>query len=327
MVATTNKDANTSTSSTTEKKEHTVPPSGFQCGTPTAQSDFSTPLPLVRQHLQSEGIASSASDIIMQSWRTSTRVKCSSYIKTWLEYCRKWQINPVSPPIASGLNLLAELYHNGLSYSALNTARSELASVIVLQGNQSFGNHPLVSRSLKGTFTTRPALPKYKEVWDVNTILEHLKPLHPSETLSLRLSSLKIVMLMAILSGQSCQTIHALAIKDMKASNNKVMFIVNDLLKTTKPGKECTKLEFMSFDEDARICVVRYISEYLERTKSLRHDHHKLLVSYQKPRRPVSKDTVSRWLKMELTLACPQHKSCVNLSCKSPETLNYHHHG
>lgn len=55
---------------------------------------------------------------------------------------------------------------------------------------------------------------------------------------------------MAILSGQRCQTIHALTTRNMKVSNTKVMFIVNDLLKTTKPGKECTKLEFLSFDED-----------------------------------------------------------------------------
>ena len=110
-------------------------------------------------------------------------------------------------------------------------------------------------------------------------------------------------MLMAILSGERCQTIHALTTKDMKASNNKVMFIVNDLLKTTKPSKECTKLEFLSFYEDPRICVVRYLSEYLERTKNMRHDHHKLLVSYQKPHRPVSTDTVSRWLKIELKFA------------------------
>ena len=99
----------------------------------------------------------------MQSWRTSTY---SSYIKKWLEYCRKWQINAVSPPVASGLNFVAELYHKVLSYSALNIARSALASVIVLQGNQSSGNHPLVSRFIKRIFTTRPALPKYKEVWE-----------------------------------------------------------------------------------------------------------------------------------------------------------------
>ena len=250
MVAASNKDADPSPTSTTEKKEHTVPFTRSQCCTPTAQSDVPTPLPLVREQLQSQGISSSASDIIMQFWHTSTRVQYSSYIKKWLEYCRKWQINPISPPVPSELSFLPELYHKGLSYSALNTARSALASVIVLQGNQSFANHPLVSRFLKGTFTTRPAIPKYKEVWDVNTVLEHLKTLHPAETLPLKLLSLKIVMLMAILSGQRCQTIHALTTKDMKVSEDKVMFIINDLLKTTKPGKDCTKLEFLSFDED-----------------------------------------------------------------------------
>ena len=73
------------------------------------------------------------------------------------------------------------------SFAALNTAKSALASVSVLQENQSFGNQPLVSRFLKGTFATRPALPKYKEVWDVNTVLDHLKTLHPAESLSLKL--------------------------------------------------------------------------------------------------------------------------------------------
>ena len=126
----------------------------------------------------------------------------------------------------------------------------------------------------------RPALPKYKEVWDVNTVLEHLKTLHPAETLSLKLLSLKLVMLMAILSGQHCQTIHALTTRDMTVSKSKVMFIVNDLLKSTEPSRECTSLEFLSFDEDPQICVVRYLSEYLSRTK----------------------DTVSRWLKHELKL-------------------------
>ena len=108
---------------------------------------------------------------------------------------------------------------------------------------------------------------------------------------------------MAILSGQRSQTIHALTTKDMKVSEDNVMFIVTDLLKTTKPGKECTKLEFLSFDEDPRICVMRYLSEYLKRTKDMRHDHYKLLVSYRRPHRSVSKDTVSRWLKTELKLA------------------------
>ena len=42
-------------------------------------------------------------------------VQYSCYIKKWMEYCRKWETNPISPLIASGLNFLAELYHKGLS--------------------------------------------------------------------------------------------------------------------------------------------------------------------------------------------------------------------
>ena len=53
---------------------------------------------------------------------------------------------------------------------------------------------------------------------DVNTVLEHLNTLHPAETLSLKLLSLKIVIWMTILSGQCCQTIHALRTKDMNTS-------------------------------------------------------------------------------------------------------------
>ena len=179
-------------------------------------------------------------------------------------------VDPISPPIASGINCLAELYNKGLSYSALNTARSALSSIILLQGGMSCGNHPLVSRFLKGTFTTRPALPKYKEVWDVSKVLEHLKTLHPSKGLSSKLLSLKVVMLMALLSGQRCQTLHALNTSNMKVYDNKIVFIVSDLLKSSKPGKRCTTLEFVSHDKDPRLCLVSYLTGYLDRTADMR---------------------------------------------------------
>ena len=63
------------------------------------------------------------------------------------------------------------------------------------------------------------------------------------------------------LSGQRCQTIHALSTRDMQVSDSKVVFIVNELLKTSRPGKYPTKLEFLSFDNDLRLCVVRIPEE------------------------------------------------------------------
>ena len=42
---------------------------------------------------------------------------------------------------------------------------------------------------------------------------------------------------MAILSGQRCQTIHALSPREMQVSDSKAVFSVNECLKITKLGK------------------------------------------------------------------------------------------
>ena len=139
--------------------------------------------------------------------------------------------------------------------------------------------------------------------WDVNEVLKHLQTLHPLNELSLKLLSFKVVMLLALLSGQRCQTLHSLTTRDMKVYHNKVVFIVSELTKTSKPGKHCTTLEFLSYDNDPRLCLVSCLKEYLDRTANMRQDHQKLLVSYQKPHKAISKDTLARWLKQELKLA------------------------
>lgn len=110
-------------------------------------------------------------------------------------------------------------------------------------------------------------------------------------------------MLLALLSGQRCQTLHSLTTRDMKVCHNKIVFSVSELTKTSKPGKQCTPLEFLSYDKDPFLCVVSCLTEYLDRTANMRQDHQKLLVSYQKPHKAISKDTVARWLKHELKLA------------------------
>lgn len=146
-------------------------------------------------------------------------------------------------------------------------------------------------------------MPKYNEVWDVNEVLKHLQTLQPLNELSLKLLSFKVVMLLALLSGQRCQTLHSLTTRDMKVYHNKVVFIVSELTKTSKPGKQCPTLEFLSYDKDPCLCLVSCLKEYLDRTANMRQDHHKLLVSYQKPHKSIFKDTVARWLKRELKLA------------------------
>ena len=83
----------------------------------------------------------------------------------------------LSAIIEEGVNFLAELYKEGVGYSASNTARSALSTVFNLPNNQTFGTNPLVSRFMKGVFETRPSMPRYSETWNVKVVLDYLSGL------------------------------------------------------------------------------------------------------------------------------------------------------
>ena len=87
-------------------------------------------------------------------------------------------------------------------------------------------------------------------------ILKYLAIWHPADKLSLKNPTLKVVMLLALLSGKRRQTLHALQISAMQLSSEKGVFMLNSLLKTSKPGKHLSCLEFVAYKPDCRLCIV-----------------------------------------------------------------------
>ena len=254
--------------------------------------------------LKGRDISDTAANIILQSWRDGTKKQFATYLRQWQEHCCEQKINPFSATVSQGINFLGDQYEKQkLSYSALNTARSALSLVILPPEGSTFGNHPLVGRLLRGIFTTRPSLPRYKSVWDVAIVLRYLKTLHPLSQLSLRELTLKLTMLIALLSGQRCQTIHALDINSMKVEahpTRQFIFQINQLLKTSRPGKHFSHLVLQSYPEDKQLCICEALDAYVEKTKPLRENYTQLLISYQKPHQPVTTDTIGCWLRMVL---------------------------
>ncbi len=185
----------------------------------------------------------------------------------------------------------------------VNTARSALSSVLVLPNGTAFGQHPYVKRLLKGVFETKPALPRYTCVWDVEVVLDYLKNLGSNTELTLKLLTLKLVMLLGLLSGQRCQTLHSLNIKDMVLGESKCVFLLTSLLKTSAPNRHLTHIEFLAYPQDPKLCVINCLNAYLKRTKPHRCGTLQLFLSIQKPFKAVSCDTISRWLKSVLDMA------------------------
>ncbi|CAB3996305.1 Hypothetical predicted protein [Paramuricea clavata] len=89
-----------------------------------------------------------------------------------------------------------------------------------------------------------PPQPTQQNIWDMSIVLNHLKQSKIAKELSLKDLTLKRVMLMALLSGQRCQTLQSLSIDSMKLGDDECVFPINKLLKTTKPGSKPLKLCF-----------------------------------------------------------------------------------
>ena len=200
-------------------------------------------------------------------------------------------------PIHEFLTYLTELYHQGnLQYSAMNTARSAVSTVLVIDG-QPAGQHPLTRRFMRGIFNQKPALPRYNAVWDLNDVITHLRTLAPVNKLDLKQLSKKLLMLLLILSGQRAQTMHLLDVKNLTLSYSKAIFVIGDVTKTTAPGRHIEPLCFLAYAPDRRLCAVTVLKHYLERTLDIRGTETRLFLTLNKTNKAPSKDTLRRWAK------------------------------
>ena len=136
------------------------------------------------------------------------------------------------------MEYLTELFHTGLSYSGLNTARSALSSVININDKLPCGEHPLIKRLMKGFFNARPTFPRYNYTWDPETVLLFLDKWSPPQDLSRKDFTLKLVMMIALITGQRCQTIHCMDLSCMQEYEDRFRFVIEESIKTTKPGSK-----------------------------------------------------------------------------------------
>ena len=201
------------------------------------------------------------------------------------------------------LTFLTNLFHDGLGYSAINTARSALSVLLPQIDSASVGNHRLVKRLLRGVFLQRPALPRYQFTWDVSKVLKYLKTLEPVNSISLKLLTYKVAMLIALLSGQRVQTLHLIDVKNVEFRDSVVVIRVTELVKQTRPGFHIGEITLPRYREDISICVFNALKVYLQRTELLRNGHSKLFISHISPYGRVTRASIGNWLKIVLGLS------------------------
>ena len=156
---------------------------------------------------------------------------------------------------------------------------------------------------MRGFFNARPSLPRYNYTWDTEIVLKFLDKWTPPESLNLKQLTLKVVMLIALITGQRCQTLYSMDILCVQKTDDRFRFVIEEQIKTTKPGSTQPVLILPKFDQNVNRCIYRFLEVYLEKTELLRSENTKLFLSFQKPHNPVNKETISRWIKSVLKQA------------------------
>jgi hypothetical protein len=131
---------------------------------------------------------------MMLGRRVSSMKLYDTYMRRWKTYCVTHDIPILKASIAQGLAFLQTLVHQGLGYSAVNTARSALSAVLIFPNGVSFGSHSDVTLYMKGVFNLRPTRPKYVSTWDPSQVLLLLESWSPAVDIPIERLTMKVIM-------------------------------------------------------------------------------------------------------------------------------------
>lgn len=219
--------------------------------------------------------------------------------KLWWVFCSKNNIskfNASALQVISFLNSL--LLAEEVNYGSLNTHRSALSLILT----EDIGKDPLLKRFIKGVFRLRPPKPRYDTTWDPKVLLDYLK--NWPDPLDLRRTSLKLVTMLALVTGGRLQTISLIRLSSIVENNTELKIFIPDPIKTTAPNRTQPCLQIPFFKEDPKLCVAATLKDYIKKTQPIRQPNQDFLfLTTKAPHKTASKQTISKWVKKLLGMA------------------------
>lgn len=221
---------------------------------------------------------------------------CSSW-KLWWDYCHNKGCNFYNADVNQILDFLSICFQSGSSYGTLNNHRSAIAFI----NSCKVAQDDKLRRFFRGIFKLRPCFPKYNVTWNPAIVLDYLSS-QSNESVNVELITKKTVMLLALASGQRVQTLSLIKISNIKIYSDKIIILIDDLIKTSGIGRAQPVINLPFFSQDLSICPATTLQCYMNISSSHRTSlNDKLFLTYKKPFRPATSQTISRWLKDTLS--------------------------
>ena len=276
-------------------------------GTKSARMDA------LRKSLRSRGASKATSDLVTSCHRKGTRSVYAYHWVRWDEWCRCNSVNPVTPTSMDISNFLSYLSkEKGLSASSLRTHRAAISSTIQQLGGPSFSDDPLLRGVIRGASILQAKLPKRIPAWDLFLVLDHLKrpPFEPIREISIKHLTLKTAFLVTLASGRRGSEVHAFSGSPKSYAFERdgsvsLHFLEDFVAKNQVPGTKSPAVNIKSLRDfldpladDRKICPVRALRQYMQRTEAFRLDRKRLFISFNlEYTKDIQVTSLARWLK------------------------------
>jgi len=153
------------------------------------------------------------------------------------------------------------------------------------------GQHPLVSRLMKGAFNQCPPKPQCEVTWDVSKVLDHIESLGSSDSLSLQYLTRKLAMILAVTRQSRSADLVMLDLQYRRYTPDGLVFEESGLAKQTREGKPRAELFFPAFPNNPRLCQIQTLRAYEQRTESFPsggdEEQMRLFLAAIRPHKPV----------------------------------------
>ena len=188
-----------------------------------------------------------------------------------------------------------------MHYRSINTIQSAVSMTHDNIEGTPMGQHPLVSRLLRGICNSRPPQPRYSATWDVDIVVRYFCSLGDNKSLSLKMLSQKLALLMALVEASRVSELQALDLRYWLYRSEGVVFTMPTLGKKRTVGASPKQVTLGAFPNNDCLCVVKCLRQYEAVTHQYRNKDldkpQPLFLSYIKPHGPVTSQRLAYWLK------------------------------
>ena len=255
---------------------------------------------VIRNKFTVQGLSDEVVGLLLGGIRPTTCASYQSSWNSWLNWCRRFNKDPLSGTLNSVLEFLTAEFRSGKAYRSLNVTRSMLSGTLGKIDGVPIGRHPLVSMLMKGAYVAKPPMPRYNHTWDPDQVLIYLKTIENSKAKLIVLSR-KLVTLLALATLSRSSEIASIRFDSVVFYQDSVVFSLNKPTKTQK-GVALRSLSIKRLPE-IDLDPVACLKSYVDLTAPLRNQSNSsfFFVGAVKPHKPVSSSTIGRWIKQSLS--------------------------